>query len=403
MIVLTVHNSYKELGGEDIVFDQESRALTDAGHTVYRYHENNSAITPLARVATGMSAVWSQRSYRRIAARIRETRCDVVHCHNTFPLISPAAYYAARAAGVPVVQTLHNYRLLCPNALLFRAGKICEDCIPSAIPWLGVARGCYRHSRLSSGSVAAMLTVHRLLRTWDRMVDLYIAPSRFCRDKYVAAGFDPRRIAVKPGFVYPDPGEGTHCGNYCLFVGRLSEEKGLDVLLRACRALGPTYPLKIIGDGPLASTVVSAAREMPWVEWLGYREPAEVRRWMADAKALVFPCQAYATFGLVVIEAFAAGVPAIVPRIGALAELVQDGRNGLHFDSYSADSLAATVRAALSPAGALDEMGRAARSDFLRTYTADANTEELLRLYRRVTAGRHSAAPEEPLKAAQLH
>jgi glycosyltransferase involved in cell wall biosynthesis len=261
-----VHNAYKELGGEDLFFERESHALEESGHTVHRYLEDNSAITPATRILAGFSAIWSQRSYRRIRRLIRETRCDVVHCHNTFPLVSPSVYYAAKSAGVPVVQTLHNYRLLCPGALLFRDRNVREECIGSAVAWRAVARGCYRQSRLSSASVAAMLAVHRALGTWDKMIDLYIADSSFCRDKYVQAGFAPERIAVKPGFVYPDPGPRDHRGGYCLFVGRLSEEKGIDVLFRAWRKLGPSIPLKVVGDGPLSPLVAAAVREMPWIE-----------------------------------------------------------------------------------------------------------------------------------------
>jgi glycosyltransferase involved in cell wall biosynthesis len=388
MIILTVHNSYKELGGEDVVFEAESRVLEDHGHTVYRYHEDNSSITCGNRIVAGLSAVWSHRAYRRMKRVIQETGCDVVHFHNIFPLISPAAYYAAQESGVPVVQTLHNYRALCPNALLFRRGRICEECVGASVPWRGVLNGCYRQSRLSTASVALMLAFHRLLKTWDRAVDLYIAPSRVCREKYIQAGFDPQRIEVKPGFVYPDPGVGRHGGDYFLFVGRLSEEKGLDVLFDAWRSLGASYPLKVVGDGPLAPLAMTAAREMPWVEWLGYRSSQEVLDLMGDARALVFPCQAYATFGLVVVEAFAKGTPAIVSGQGALAELVRHGGNGLHFDSRSPAALAAAVRSGLGNAEDLARLRRNARADFLSAYTASANADALVRLYQRVIGGR---------------
>ena len=394
MIVLAVHNSYKEPGGEDVVFEQETRALEECGHTVHRYREDNSSITFGSRLSAGLLAIWSQRAYRRVARLIRETGCDVAHFHNTFPLISPSAYYAAKAAGVPVVQTLHNYRILCSNALLFRDGKICEQCLQSRISWRGVWHGCYRGSRISSASVAAMLALHRGIRTWEKMIDLYIAPSSFCRSKYVEAGFCGNRIAVKPGFVYPDPGEGNHTGGYFLFAGRLSEEKGLDTLFEAWRRLGPGFPLKIVGDGPLAPMAAAASAEMPWVEWLGYKPAVGVLRLMGEARGLVFPCQAYATFGLVVVEAFARGTPAFVPRTGALAELVEPGRNGLVFDPYSPGDLAATVSTAMADQARLVRMGRTARADFLRSYTAEANVGALVGLYRQVvgSSGRHPHA-----------
>jgi glycosyltransferase involved in cell wall biosynthesis len=405
MIVLMVHNSYKERGGEDVVYEMESRLLEECGHTVHRYHEDNSCITLTTRIRAGLSAIWSQRSYRRVAQLIRQTRCDVVHCHNTFPLVSPSVYYAAKSAGVPVVQTLHNYRILCPNALLFRDGNVCEACLDSPLKWRGVAHACYRQSRLSSASVAAMLAVHRALGTWDKMIDLYIAPSRFSRDKYVQAGFAPERIAVKPGFVYPDPGPGDHRGDYCLFVGRLSAEKGLDVLFDAWRKLGPSIPLKVVGDGPFSPLAAAAVKEMPWIEWLGYKPPSEVLQLMGEARALVLPSLWYETFGLVVIEAFAKGTPAIVPDGGALKELVRHGCNGFHFDARSADALAGTVQAALNGNDRLAEMGRSARADFLETYTAAANAKALVEFYRRVT-GRVTDSVEasavEPAQAPKV-
>jgi glycosyltransferase involved in cell wall biosynthesis len=246
--------------------------------------------------------------------------------------------------------------------------------------------------------VTAMLAAHRALGTWDKMIDLYIAPSRFCRDKYIQAGFAPERIAVKPGFVYPDPGPGYHRGDYCLFVGRLSEEKGLDILFDACRQLGPAYPLKVVGDGPLAPLVEAASCEMPWIEWLGYKPSAEVLDLMGVARALVFPCQAYATFGLVVVEAFAKGTPAIVPEGGALAELVRDGRTGYSFDARSASALAETVRKALSSATRLAEMGGSARAEFLQTYTASINADALVGLYQQVL-GHHRRAAAAPVQS----
>lgn len=385
MIVLSVHNSYQQPGGEDVVFEQEGRILEEHGHTIHRYQAHNRSITSSDRIAAALSSIWSWRSYRAVTKLVRQTGCDVVHFHNIFPLISPSAYYAAKDCGVPVVQTLHNYRALCPNALLFQGGRVCEECLGAPFAWGAIQNACYRRSRIASASVAAMLAIHRALDTWDRAVDLYIAPSRFCRNKYIEAGFDPSRIAVKPGFVHPNPGLGGHSGDYCLFAGRLSEEKGFDVLFDAWRKLGPAVPLKIVGDGPLSPLIAAAVREMPWIEWLGYRTPPEVLELIGDARLLVFPCQAYTTFGLVVVEAFAKGTPAIVPRSGALGELVRDGHNGLHFDTGSSASLAKAVRMALADPVLLDRMGRNARDDFRKLYTAEANLDRLLELYGDVT------------------
>ncbi|MCC6588023.1 MAG: glycosyltransferase [Bryobacterales bacterium] len=391
MTILAVHNSYKERGGEDIVYERECRLLEEGGHVVHRFQLDNNLITPARLVCAGFSAIWAHGIYRRIGELIRETNCEVVHCHNTFPLISPSVYYSARAAGVPVVQTLHNYRLLCSNGLLFREGKVCESCINTALPLRGVVHRCYRQGYFSSASVAAMLSVHRWVRTWTKMVDLYIAPSKFCRDKYVQAGFEAKRIAVKPAFVHPDPGPGDHRGKYCLFVGRLSEEKGLNVLFDAWRSLGPSVRLKVVGDGPFAPLVAEAVREMPWIEWLGHRSSSEVLHLMGEASVLIAPSLWYETFGLVILEAFAKGTPAIVPQGGALAELVEHGRNGYHFDVSDRSELVKTVVTALGDCRNMQEMGRNARKRFVEQYTGAANTQFLVELYRR--AIRQRAVP----------
>src|SRR5581483_9761958 len=190
--------------------------------------------------------VWSRPAYRVLRELLRAHRPAVAHFHNTFPLISPAAYYACRAERVPVVQTLHNFRLLCPNALFFRDGRVCEDCLGKAVPWPGVAHKCYRGSRSASAAVCTMLTVHRALGTWHTAVDRFIALTDASRRKFVAGGLPADKIAVKANFVDPDPGPGTGAGGYGVFVGRLSAEKGVGTLLKAWQQLGRDVPLKIV-------------------------------------------------------------------------------------------------------------------------------------------------------------
>src|SRR6266849_5374014 len=184
---LLAHNFYKEPGGEDQVFAAEANLLERKGHSVIRYEEHNSRIKAGNVIATGIDTVWSRRSYRDLQSVAHKHRPDVAHFHNTFPLISPAAYYAVGRQSVPVVQTLHNYRLLCVGATLSRDGRPCEDCL-SASPWLGVAHGCYRNSRVASLAVASMLEFHRARQTWTTMVDVFIALSEFARNKFVQGG-----------------------------------------------------------------------------------------------------------------------------------------------------------------------------------------------------------------------
>jgi glycosyltransferase involved in cell wall biosynthesis len=305
----------------------------------------------------------------------------VAHFHNTFPLVSPAGYYAAKAEGVPVVQTLHNYRLLCPNALFFRDGRVCEDCMSKVIPWPGVVHKCYRGSRAASGLVTAMLTTHRVLRTWTEMVDAYVALTEFARRKFVEGGLPAEKMVVKPNFVYPDPGPGEGRGGYALFVGRLSPEKGVGTLLAAWERLDRPVPLKVVGDGPLREQVVEAPDRRPCVEYLGYRPAEEVHGLMKEASMLVCPSEWYETFGRVAAEAFATATPVIAADIGAIAELVEHGHTGLRFRPGDPEDLAAQVGWFLSHPEEHARMRREARAEFEAKYTAERNHQMMMEIY----------------------
>jgi glycosyltransferase involved in cell wall biosynthesis len=379
--ILSIHNRYQIRGGEDECHAEEVALLRDHGHEVTVYEESNDRVASLNRLHLLAKTVWSQAAYRDVRACLDQQPHDVVHLHNFFPLVSPSVYYAAQAAGVPVVQTLHNYRLLCPNALFFRQGQVCEDCLGKPIPYPGVQHGCYRDSKIASAGVATMLTAHRTLHTWTNQVDLYLALTEFARQKFIEGGLPADKIAVKPNFVTPDPGPGSGSGGYALFVGRLSVEKGLDTLLSAWKQLQGVVPLKIVGDGPLSDQVMAAAQTLPNVEWLGRRSMPEVHALMGEALCLVFPSQWYETFGRVAVEAFAKGTPVIASRIGAIAELVDAGRTGLHFRPGDPDDLVDRLKWMVANPDAVVPMRQAARAEFEANYTAETNYEQLIRLY----------------------
>jgi len=282
---------------------------------------------------------------------------------------------------VPVVQTLHNYRLLCPVALFFRDGRVCEDCMGKAVPWPGVVHRCYRGSRAASGVIAAMLTTHRALGTWTKMVDVYVALTEFAQDKFIEGGLPAEKIVVKPNFVAEDPGPGGGSDGYALFVGRLSPEKGIETMLAAWDRLRTGVPLKIVGDGPLRDRVIRAASRQPNVEWLGYKTVAEVHALMKRAGVLVFPSEWYETFGRVAVEAFAAGTPVIAANIGAVGELVEHGRTGLHFRPGDPEDLATRVGWALSHPAELGRMREEARAEYEAKYTAERNYRALMEIY----------------------
>jgi glycosyltransferase involved in cell wall biosynthesis len=381
MKILAVHNRYQRPGGEDQVFVDETALLETRNHRVLRYEVHNDQVKHMNRLTLAKDTVWNTSAYRELRALIRRERPDVVHFHNTLPLVSPAGYYAAKAEGAPVIQTLHNYRLLCPVALFFRDGRVCEDCMGKAVPWPGVVHRCYRGSRAASGVIATMLTVHRALRTWTEMVDVYVALTEFARNKFVEGGLPAGKIVVKPNFVAPDPGRGQGGGGYALFVGRLAPEKGTGTMLAAWDRLGTRIPLKIVGDGPLKDQVVEAAARRSNVEWLGHRPVADVHALMRKADMLVFPSQWYETFGRVAAEAFAAGTPVIAANIGAVAELVEHGRTGFKFRPGDPEDLVTQVEWALSHSAELRRMREEVRAEFEAKYTAERNYRALMEIY----------------------
>ncbi len=306
MRVLICHNFYQQPGGEDQVFAAEAALLRRFGHEVETYSVHNDEIESAGKLKLAAATVWNRGAASEIGRRTRENRAEIVHFHNTFPLLSPAVYSAARRAGAAVVQTLHNFRLICPGATLFREGKPCEKCV-GRFPVAAVAHGCYRGSRSATAVTAMMLGVHRSIGAYANQVDAYIALTRFAREKFLVAGFDPEQIHVKPNFLDPDPGAGPGDGGFALFVGRLSEEKGIRPLLEAWKRVGKTLPLKICGDGPLASQVREAAASESSIEWLGRRPLEEVIGLMGRAAALVFPSLWYEGFPRTIVESLSAG------------------------------------------------------------------------------------------------
>jgi glycosyltransferase involved in cell wall biosynthesis len=381
--VLLVHNRYKRPGGEDVVFEAEAALLRAHGHQVSEYVEDNSEIGYLNRPRVAVDTIWSRRAGRRLRSLLAEHTPDLVHFHNTFPLVSPAAYVTCRRAGVPVVQTLHNYRLICPNALLFRDGHPCEDCVTRvAAAWPGILHACYRSSRPQTAVVAAMLTVHRVRRTWSRDVTIYIALTNFAREKFIAGGLPAAKLLVKPNFVAPDPGMAPAQKGCFLFVGRLTEEKGIRTLLRTWTRGNVRVPLRIVGAGPLEGLVREAADGSEFISYLGPLERAAVFQHMRSAHALVFPSEWYEALPVTILEAFACGLPVIAADRGAAGEIVRHGHTGLHFSPGDDHALEAQLSWAGRNPDALRSMGLAARQEYEAKYTAESNYSRLLEIYR---------------------
>lgn len=382
MRILSVHNSYQIRGGEDESRQSEEKVLRDNGHAVETYEQNNDVISDMSSVDVALRTLWSRQTYKDVGQVLSTGNYDLVHVQNFFPLISPSVFYAAKAYGVPVVQTLRNYRLICPNALFFRDGGVCEDCLGKFIPYPGIIHGCYRESRAASAVTAAMIVLHRLLHTWNDKIDRYIALTSFARNKFIEAGLPADKILVKPNFVSSDPGLGSGLGKYALYVGRLSIEKGLDTLLAAWKLLDYKIPLKIVGDGPLSEQVKAATNESSGkVEWLGRRSIDDVYNLMGEAKFLVFPSKWYETFGRVAVESFATGTPVIASDIGAIAEIVEPHKTGLLFEAGNSADLRQKVDELVGEPKKLEQMRRRARSVFEDNYTAQRNYNLLMNIY----------------------
>jgi glycosyltransferase involved in cell wall biosynthesis len=374
MKILFIHNAYQHRGGEDAVVDDEIALLRRHGHEVELYARDNHDIEKMGQVSLLLDTVWSRRSAREIENLLDRFRPDVAHAHNIFPLISPSVYWVLAAHGVPLVQTLHNFRALCLQAMFLREGKVCEDCLGD-VPWRGVVRRCYRGSAAASAAVATTLTAHRALGSYRRKVSRYIALNQFTRAKFIQGGLPAELIAIKPNFVdLPRPLEQSRSGG--LFVGRLSPEKGVDVLLGAVRQLSSTA-VDVIGTGPLEKSVLAH----PGVVSRGWQAPPAVYAAMARAAYLLLPSVWYENFPRTVVEAFACGLPVIASRLGAMPELIEEGRTGLLFEPGSAQDLASKIAWAETHPRAMRQMGEQARAHYEANFTPEKNYRQLMTIY----------------------
>lgn len=374
--VLVAHNAYQHRGGEDVVVDAEVSLLRARGHSVALYQRHNDELHDRGALAAAKDSVWSSRTGADVARLVAEFQPDVIHVHNTFAVISPSLYGAAARARVPVVQTLHNFRLLCLDATFLRDGQVCEDCL-GRFPWRGVWHRCCRGSASQSAVLATMIGVHRAMGTYRNKVSRYIALTDFGRAKFIAGGLPAARIAVKSPFAEVPPYDQGQPRSGGLFVGRLSPEKGTRVLARAA-ATRPNAVLDVIGDGPERSSLEGA----PGIRLIGWKMPGTVHARMQQAIYLVLPSVALESFPMTVVEAFACGLPVIASRLGALAEIIKDGATGLLFEAGNAEDLTQKLAWAEANPEAMAQMGRAARHEYELKYTPDRNYAVLMDIYR---------------------
>jgi glycosyltransferase involved in cell wall biosynthesis len=392
--IVIVHNSYRQRGGEDTVFEQERELLRSAGHDVAVYHRTNAEIDGFSapqRALLPLRTIWADDACAEFVQLLRSHRPDLVHVHNTFVLISPAIYGACRQFGIPIVTTLHNYRLLCPAATFFRNGGVCEECVQHGL-LRSVQHGCYRNSRLATATVAATLAYHRSRNTWADS-DCLIALTQFARDKFASSGIPADKLVIKPNFVYPDPGPGDEVRNGPLFVGRLTEEKGVRTLLAAWELLPRDVPLTIIGDGPLKGELMARARNvhLDKIHFTGALAREQVLQAMKRASFLIFPSEWYESFAMTILEAYACRTPVIASNLGVMPEVVHQGATGVLFEPANPRALAECVRATVWDAETVRDMGQRARRTYLANYTASRNLEILIGIYERCIRARSAS------------
>ena len=385
--VLMVHNFYQIGGGEHTVFENEKKLLRENGHQVIEYTRSNDELkaSALKKILMPFTAVFSIKTYREICAMIRKEKIDVVHCHNTFPLVSPAVYYAAWKCGIPVIQTVHNFRFQCPCGVFYRDGRICEDCVKSGLGQ-ALKHGCYRNSKIQTAVVVIMLKIHRWLGTYQKL--RYIFLTGFNQEKFrPLLGNKVDQEFVKPNFEYielPEFAEEQRDFNQFVFAARLDENKGVPFLLNAWKNI-KDKKLIIYGNGPLESLVRQAAAEDPMIEYKGFRPQKEIFEDISHSAAFLFTGEWYEGFPMTLVELMALGRPALCSDIGNGADIVSSAESGLLYQNGSAEDFIEKI-GQISDSVRNQQFCINARRNYEENYTPRKNYKILKRIYDEVCA-----------------
>ena len=382
--ILFVHNYYQQPGGEDSVFSAEMALLQDHGYNIIKYIDSNHRIGDLNSLDVAIQTIWSRQSYKKIYEVLVKEEPDLVHFHNIFPLISPAAYYACKKLKIPVIQSLDNPRLICPAATLYRKGKLCLDCLGKTPPYPGIIHGCYHNSRLQTAVIVTMLSVHRWMKTWQKQVDKYLVATEFYKKLFIKAGLPAEKIAVKPHFVRSNPRSdiSQKLGEYVLYIGRLDPEKGIPTLLSAWKNL--QIPLKIRGDGQLLQVCSDfiETNNLNFIEIIKRITPEELKLLISNARFLIWPSEGYyETFGMVAVECFSLRKPVVASDIGVMGEVVKNGESGLLFEPGNASDLASKVEWLWNHPEESKRMGINAYQEYEMKYTPQRNYQLLIDIY----------------------
>lgn len=387
--ILLVHNYYKVPGGEDTVVANEKELLESYGHKVRLYARSNQELEKFSfvqKLLLPFSSIFSLKTYREVKKLIREQKIDIVHVHNTLSLISPSVYYAAFCCHVPVVQTIHNFRMLCPAAILLRNGKICEECIEDGLK-CAVQHGCYRNSKLQTLGSAAILKIHRMMGTYRKI--FYICLTEFNREKLLSLNkngkqvIEPENIFVKPNFVNVDKvfAETIKREHY-IYVGRFDNLKGVRILLEAWKKF-PDKKLLLCGSGGEEETWAQTYIErygMKQVYLLGQQPRENVLTLLSESKALIVPTLCYEGQPMVILESYATGTPVLSSDIGNAGDMVVEGVTGLHFKTGDVHALQEVVEKFEKQT---DKIWKT-RDAYEGKYTPDKNYQLLMGIYRRI-------------------
>jgi len=391
MKILLIHNQYKQKGGEDVVFKAESSLLKEKGHTVYEYKISNNNLKTESlfdKIKVGINTIWSVKSYREIKKLIKEIQPDVVHIHNTFPQLSPSIYWAVKSLNIPVVQTLHNYRLTCANGLLYRNSKICEECVKRG-KYSALKHKCYRGSFLATLSLVIMFYLHKIIGTYKNKVDLYITLTNFAKNMMIESGLPEDKIKVKPNFVninfnktiYTDINKRK---KQFVFVGRIVKEKGIDLLLEAFDQNIEDFDLVVIGEGPERENLQRKYRKNKRIKWYGQLNNDEVLEEISKSYSLVMPSKLYETFGMVVIEAFSVGTPVIVPNHAGFPDIISPNENGYLFQPNDLTDLALKMKKIIALNNNWNEFSKNALKSYEKYYTSEKNYQYLMDIYNKL-------------------
>jgi glycosyltransferase involved in cell wall biosynthesis len=387
MKILLIHNQYKQAGGEDAVFRAESDLFCKHGHHVEMLVYDNSSIKSIVDTCiSGLKTIYNPDSARALNAKILEFHPDVIHVHNFLPLVSPSVFFMAKKWNVPILLTLHNYRLICPSATLFFKGRIYEKSLKSIFPMHAIWLGIYRNSQLQTAMVVLMTAVHHLLGTWRNKIDGYITLTQFAKEKFASSALSipEHKLFVKPNFVEDCDPEVFEREDFFLFVGRLTEEKGIETLLKAADLY--YFKVVIIGDGPLRSRVEDCAKKNPNITYIGFQPKKVILDYLKKCKALIFPSLWYEGFPVTLAEAFSTATPVIASDLGSMKEIIQDHVNGLLFKAGNVDDLIFAIMDMAIDDQLAKKLSVNARASYTLHYTPEKNYTQLLGIYRQAMA-----------------